>query len=309
MADVRLGAIVESIEFSEEEKVRILNGLKDKNSSLHKSFTQVILSSNTIEPKDSAWIAKKLKLFGLRDGGDQQREKIIERLTTFAVTRGGTDESIFWQIYRMTVSCLIIKKFTKLNELLHKVVTDDQDQSTAKIFAHINRERTQFKVSLAEVKSFYELWGFNRDATTSQLFDNQDTNVDTEELENLKLSLKKNQSRITELAEEIRDEFNSKIVNLCKAVDDIDKPIEKLRLAQTLAAKEATERYEGIDKSIEYARKEIRNLPDQRTIKSIKQEMESLGSEIEKINHNISKNSGNAVKARQRDLQSKRKNW
>src|SRR5579871_1118374 len=159
---MKIGEAVASIEFSDAEKDRIAEALRDPNSLPCRVLAQQVAE---IHDQDFWRVHQRaFNIQGFRWGAPAARQLVLKKVLEAVKNHGGSNGAPIWKFYRSCIIHFVVDDLAALNKLLlDEELSDDERSLTDRIFASIRRVMPLYSnVSEEQVRQLYVLWGFER---------------------------------------------------------------------------------------------------------------------------------------------------
>jgi hypothetical protein len=164
-----LGSAVASVEFSDVEKDRVAGSLAKAEGLPYQVLTRCASSIH-----DNAFWARQFKTFnitGFRPVQPGASALVVKRVLQLAKSMQGSKVPKIWALYRSCAINYIIAELKELNELLSQEALQDVEGGlTLQVFTSIRRTAVLYNVPLEQIKTLYEIWGFERIEGFENLF-------------------------------------------------------------------------------------------------------------------------------------------
>jgi hypothetical protein len=159
---MKIGEAVASIEFSDAEKERIGEALRDPDS-----LPCRVMAQQVAENHDEDFWRRHQRAFdiqGFRPGAPAARQLVLKKVLDTLKRHTGPQPPSIWKFYRSCVIHFIVDDLAGLNKLLlDEELLDDERPLTDRVFSSIRRVMPLYNsVSEEQVRQLYVLWGFER---------------------------------------------------------------------------------------------------------------------------------------------------
>ena len=158
---MNIGEAVSSIEFSDAEKDRIGEALRDPGSLSYQVIAQEVAKIH--DPDFWRVHQKAFDIHGFRWGAPPARQLVFRKALESIKNEAGSKVRSIWKFYRSCIVEFVVHDLVELNRLLlDEELVDDQRPLTERIFASIRRVMPLYDVTEEQVRQLYVLWGFER---------------------------------------------------------------------------------------------------------------------------------------------------
>lgn len=158
---MKIGEAVASIEFSDAEKDRIGEALRDSHGLPYQVIVQQVAEIH--DPDFWRPHQKAFNVQGFRWGAPPARQLVLKKALESIRGHVGHEVRSIWRFYRSGIVHFVVHDLAALNDLLlSEELLDDERPLTDRIFASIRRAMPLYDVPEEPVRQFYLLWGFER---------------------------------------------------------------------------------------------------------------------------------------------------
>jgi hypothetical protein len=230
MSRIKIGPIIGSLEFSKDEKVRIVGQLK-LGGRHNKIFLDYGQKTDRFKRE-----AKHIKIPGHSKGRLAHAKKALNIVFNDLTEGGNKNEGLCWEIYGEAIADYVRNEQKFLHKLMIEIEVDDKEYSSTDMLKIVCENAKRYEVNVESIRELYELWGFER-------VDNLDEILllcgksDSEEIEKISTIDAENIIDSPEVGsiEEVLDWDNStkELVNISKKISK-GKP-DKIKLEKLLS--------------------------------------------------------------------------
>lgn len=266
----KIGHIVRAIEFSDEEKNRLGDSLRNGVGTPYETLLRY--APQIKEPDFWQRAQRKFRVTGFREGHPSAKQMVIKRALDTLKNTSGSDNDEIWPLYRFTIVTYVSDELEKLNRLLSAEDFDDSNGSgTEQIFRAIKQKMPIYGFSNDDLIKLYEIWGFDRTDKFNSIL--ADHSLDIEVIRRLIAS-----------ESEIVKKFVSDQIDFQKSI--FEQKIKALEKRILEIAEETESVGNSSSSSIAILRTEFQNIAADLLTKKVSEMQQTLKKSIEKITPN-----------------------
>lgn len=158
---MKIGEAVSSIEFSDAEKDRIGEALRNPGSLSYRVIAQQVAKIH--DPDFWRVHQKAFDIHGFRWGAPPARQLVFRKALESIKIEAGSKARSIWKFYRSCIVEFVIHDLVELNRLLlEEDLVVGQRPLTDRIFESIRRVMPLYNVTEDQLRQLYVLWGFER---------------------------------------------------------------------------------------------------------------------------------------------------
>lgn len=217
----RLIEVIRSMDFSVDEKTRIVARVNDPESIQYKILSTKLTA---VRSQDFWRIAhRKFKITGFREGFPKAREMILERALRLFKEPDAIEDTRLWVVYRASFE-EYLRDLGQLDSLLASEVLPEGDTNlTERVFSSISKAAPAYGVTEQQAIDLYDSWCFQRVPDIKQML-NQPIDADvvrkliTREADSIRRNLEKASA---DLGEKLSHSAASLKQDIAKVAEDL----------------------------------------------------------------------------------------
>lgn len=285
LANIRIGKLVEELPFSGPECSRITQQMLIDGSKIREGFKA---ATRSIDNRMCESVANALKIMkGQRVGTPAHRDQIFQKC--ISLLQSTPPDGRFWSAYRRILVQFVINRMKNLDNLLRDEEIDQTLSSTSDIFKKIISQKDNYRVSLSEIATFYELWWFPRDASIEEVFKKNVSSNDAAAMGDIKRDLSKQIDSSAREIESVQRQIELLTRNYEADIHKLKASVERLSTDQKRIHAELEKSNDNTTRGLDNIRKEVRSKPDQNAIKELRTSVRDLEAEIQELNSSLKK--------------------